>query len=225
MKYYLIQTLKGIALSGGLDNAVALSTKELGELLGISQQSASKRILDLLEHGYISRETGYRKQRIRITPQGEEILRREYADLSRIFEYKERLVLRGFVTTGSGEGQYYLQQRMYKNQFTEVLGAEPYEGTLNLRIVGEEATKLEVLRRARGILVSGFRDKGRSFGDVKCFRAKVRNYLCAIVMPKRSHHRDVVELVCKDHLRSKLALSDGDQVEMNITLSPVEPRE
>ena len=41
--------LRRIALLGGLRDSVTVSSRELGEALEMSQQSASKRILELLE--------------------------------------------------------------------------------------------------------------------------------------------------------------------------------
>jgi riboflavin kinase len=42
---------------------------------------------------------------------------------------------------------------------------------------------------------------------------------CAVVMPTRSHYTNVLEIVCKYHLRRTLGLRDGDQVEIIISLS------
>ncbi|MDR0778421.1 MAG: DUF120 domain-containing protein, partial [Methanomassiliicoccaceae archaeon] len=70
--------LRKIALLGGMDNYVAVSSRELGEALGMSQQSASKRILELLDAKYLVRDLGARRQRIKITDAAVDELRREY---------------------------------------------------------------------------------------------------------------------------------------------------
>ena len=57
--------LRKIALLGGIDDYIAVSSRELGDILEMSQQSASKRILELLELGLIVRDLGARKQRIK----------------------------------------------------------------------------------------------------------------------------------------------------------------
>jgi DNA-binding MarR family transcriptional regulator len=61
------------AIAAGADNASAL-----GRRLGISKQAAGKTILLLEERGYVSRDatTGVRLKRLRVTPLGEEMLRR-----------------------------------------------------------------------------------------------------------------------------------------------------
>jgi len=214
-----ITTLKQIALLGGVHNYIAISSRELGELLEISQQSASKKILELLSNGFIERDLGARRQRIRLTEKGFDLLRKEYSDYQRIFEMKDHMVIIGNIISGLGEGQYYVNQPEYQEQFQKKLWFKPYEGTLNVKIANQELPKLEILRKAEGISITGFEKEGRTFGDVKAFLAKVHNMECAVVMPNRSHYKNVIELMCKYHLRRTLGLQDGDQVEVIVSLS------
>ncbi|UCD93324.1 MAG: DUF120 domain-containing protein [Methanobacteriota archaeon] len=203
---------------GGIHDFVSISSSELGRILSISQQSASKRILELLELGLMTRDLGARSQRIKITKSGIDALMREYADFKRIFELKDQLTIRGSVTTGLGEGQYYVQQKGYLDQFEKKLWFLPYEGTLNLKIESAEQVKINMLESSEGILVDGFESKGRSFGEVKCFSAKIKGVECAVIMPVRSHHSNVLEVISKHHLRTTLGLEDGDLVELIIYL-------
>ena len=112
-----IATLKQIALLGGVHDYIAISSRELGELLDISQQSASKKILELLSNGLIERDLGARRQRIKLTEKGFDLLRKEYSDYQRVFEMKDHLVIVGTVISGLGEGQYYVTQPEYLDQF------------------------------------------------------------------------------------------------------------
>ncbi len=218
MKARHIQTLKSMALMGGIHDFVSVSSSELGRILSISQQSASKRILELLELGLLTRDLGARSQRIKITRTGIDSLMKEYADFKRIFELKDQLAIRGTVTTGLGEGQYYVQQKGYLDQFEKKLWFLPYEGTLNLRIESADLVKLNILESSEGILVDGFESEGRSFGEVRCFSAKIRGVECAVIMPVRSHHSNVLEVISKHHLRSTIGLEDGDLVELIVYL-------
>ncbi|MBU1159279.1 MAG: DUF120 domain-containing protein [Candidatus Thermoplasmatota archaeon] len=213
-----IATLKHIALMGGVHDYIAISSRELGNVLEISQQSASKKILELLGEGLIERDLGARRQRIKLTDKGFDLLRKEYSDYQRIFEMKDHLVILGTITSGIGEGQYYVNQEGYTEQFQKKLWFKPYEGTLNLRTDQHELSKLEILKKSEGILIKGFEKEGRTFGDVKCFLATIRNMECAVVLPVRSHHTDVIEVICKYHLRRSLGLKDGDQVELIVSL-------
>ncbi|HYS70851.1 MAG TPA: DUF120 domain-containing protein [Thermoplasmata archaeon] len=214
-----MDTLKQIALLGGVNAYVALSSKELGRALGVSQQSASQRILELLQAQLIERDLAVRKQRVRLSARGLELLRREHADYRRIFEFTDGgLRVRGNVASGLGEGAFYMKQHGYKEQFKRKLGFEPYEGTLNLRVRGVDLSSLDILRDEEGILIEAFADGGRTFGGAKCFPATVRGVDCCVILPLRTHHTDTLEVIARAHLRSKLGLADGDEVEVHVKL-------
>lgn len=218
LKPYHLATLKQIALMGGLGEYVSLSSRELGRVLGVSQQSASQRILELLRAGLVVRDLAARRQRITLSPRGVEILRNEYADYQRIFEEIKQLTISGYVVSGLGEGAFYMRQKGYKEQFKKKLLYEPYEGTLNIKLRPSDLSKIAILAREEGLFISGFESGGRTFGDAKCFLARLRNIDCAVIMPLRSHHTDVVEVISKQHVRTALGLSDGDLVELSVTL-------
>ncbi|HTY47214.1 MAG TPA: DUF120 domain-containing protein [Methanomassiliicoccales archaeon] len=214
----LILALRRIALLGGMHDYVSLSSRELGDMLEVSQQSASKRILEMLNEGWIVRDLGARRQRIKLTEKGMDALRQEYSEYQRIFETRDHLVIKGGIVTGMGEGQYYVTQEGYQEQFLHRLGFRPYEGTLNVRVSPTDLYKLDILRRSVGILIKGFERNGRTFGDVVCHKASLQNIECAVVVPSRSHYEDVIEVLCKYHLRRTLGLKDGDVVEVRVSL-------
>lgn len=213
-----IFALKKIALMGGIDDYISLSSRELGDMLDMSQQSASKRILELLENNLIDRDLGARKQRIKITSIGHDALRREYNDYRRIFELTDHIILHGNIKDGMGEGGYYINQPGYMRQFEEKLGYRPFFGTLNVAIDKDDVGKLDIVKNTAGILISGFTDEKRTFGDVIAYKAKIRNTDCAIVIPARSQYVDVIEIVCKYHLRRTLSLSTDDRVDVHVEL-------
>ncbi len=206
--------LRRIALLGGLRDSVTVSSRELGEALEMSQQSASKRILELLDEKYIERDVGARKQQIRITPKGAELLKKEYMEYRRIFENTDKMIIRGEVAQGMGEGGYYICQPGYSNQIRDLLGFVPFEGTFNVNILPEDIGKLDVIRKNKGILIKGFVSEGRTFGNVIAYKAKIKNLNCAIVVPERSHYRETIEIICQYHIRRTLSLDNGDRVDV-----------
>ena len=216
MKPYHIDTLKQIALRGGLKDFVAMSSRELGEALGVSQQSASQRILELLGAGLIQRDLATRRQRVKVSPKGLEALQREYADYLRVFETRDRLAITGKATSGLGEGAFYMKQKGYKEQFRRKLGFEPYEGTLNLKVSGPDLSKLIILQDEQGTPIDGFEAAGRTFGGAKVFRARLKGVECAVILPIRTHHTDVLEVISREFLRGKLGIADGDPVELHV---------
>ena len=215
--------LRKIALLGGLNNYVSVSSRELGDVLGMSQQSASKRILELLDEKYLVRDMGARRQRIKITDTGAEELRKEYNEYRRIFELTDHVTLNGKLSSGMGEGGYYITQKPYMDQFCAKLKFKPFEGTLNVKVAKEDLDKLEVVRNMPGNIIEGFEKDGRTFGSVRAYRAKIHNLDCAIVVPERSHYDDTMELVCKFHLRRTLSIKDGDDISVVVDLTPLSP--
>jgi len=204
------------------EGAVKISSAELGKRLGCSQQTASRRIIDLEEAGFITRELLPKGQRIGISPVGIELLIEIYLDLKEVFEEKKEMQIKltGIVTSGFGEGRYYMEKGPYRDEFKRLLRFDPYPGTLNLRL--SRRSDLEArkeLDRLEGLIVRGFPDEGRTFGDVKCFRALIGGIEGAVVMPLRSHHGpDHLEVVAPVKLRDELELEDGKGVVVEVVL-------
>ena len=210
--------LRKIALLGGIDDYIAVSSRELGDALEMSQQSASKRILELMEQKLIVRDLGARKQRIKLTEKGIDELKKEYNEYRRIFELEDHIVLHGKVANGMGEGGYYICQPQYMEQFEKILGFRPFEGTFNLSVDKEDMNKLEMMKSSSGYLINGFTNEGRSFGNVIAYKAKIRNIDCAVVVPERSHYKEIIEIICQYHLRRTLSLNEGDSVDLRVEI-------
>ena len=89
---------------------------------------------------------------------------------------------------------------------------------MNLKISCPDLAKLQILQESPGIEISGFEAAGRTFGGAKCFLATSGHVDCAVIMPIRTHHTDVLEVISKHYLRNALGLKDGDIVELAVTL-------
>ncbi len=211
-----IEILKILGLRGALNGFITVTSSELAEDLGTSQQTASNRILSLLKNGSIERKMGTRHQRIKITARGKDMLCKEYADYMAMFKPVEKIIMKGTVSAGLGEGQYYVAQ--YADQFKTSLGFKPFEGTLNLTVDEENAQKLSHVPRSAIIEIKSFKADGRSFGKVSCIPARIRDVQCAIVIPKRSHHINVIEVLAQYHLRKNLKIEEGEDLEIIIDI-------
>ena len=211
-------TLRKLALMGALDDYIMLSSRELGESLEMSQQSASKRILELIDNGLIVRDLGTRKQRIKITNKGVEEMKKEYSEYRRIFEKTDHLRIQGEVVSGMGEGGYYICQEGYVKQFEKKIGFVPFQGTFNVRIYPEEIGKLDIIRSTSGITIDGFSSEGRSFGSVIAYKCKIHNIDCAITVPERSHYVDILEIIAPCSIRRSLSLVDGDTIDVKVSI-------
>jgi len=212
--YGYAELLINIAKKGGAERSIELASKKLGKELKMSQQSAARKLKEAEEKGYIHRELTPKGQRIRLSKKGAEALKQVYSELAGIFKKTSQLVICGEVVSGLKEGSYYMKIPEYKKQFRERLGFSPYPGTLNLKLKNEEDIKArQELERFSGMGIEGFVKNGRTFGSVKCFRAKLGNFSGAVIMPARTHHGfNTLEFISKEKIRDKISLKDGDEI-------------
>ncbi len=242
MKTVLLAALKYIALQGGTRHPVHLSSQRLAAALDVSQQSGSRYLLSLAQSGHLARRLVRGGQVVTLRPPALAVLRREYGDYRLIFDAAPEVRLIGTLESGLGEGGYYIGQEGYMLQFLEHLGWVPYQGTFNLRIGEEGQPALEALRAAEGIAVEGFQREGRTFGRAQLFRATLSvgdmeqreapseaalersseghspGHACALIMPRRSHYRRVLELISPRYLRRHLGVNDGDRLAVTVRL-------
>lgn len=212
----LYYALKAIKTRAGARNQVVLSSGELAKGMGLSQQSASRILIKLVEGEYVTRTFQNRKQRITLTDNGLEMLYRELGSLSKILDLDSSINLSGVVQSGLGEGRYYISRKFYIIQFQDKLGFIPYLGTLNMKILPSFESPLRRLRSSPGIHIEGFETEDRTFGPVKVFKAKVAGHDCAVIFPERSVYTDVVEIISNKYLRGEFDLKDGDTVTVSV---------
>lgn len=211
-----LRLLRLLAHGGADRTPVELTSREVGDHLEVSQQGADRYLVELSKQGLIARSLGARKQRLTLTPAGVEVLRKEYHAYRRIFEGPARLRFSGAVSSGLGEGRYYLSQPGYIVQFQERLGYTPFPGTLNIRVDPKELLRIDGLRHWDGIRIDGFQASGRTFGGATCYVGRINGRPCHLIRPDRSHYQDVVELIAPESLRESLHVHDGDSVTVEI---------
>ena len=216
---YVVATLKALALRGGTGNFITVSTSELGAELGVSQQTASNRLIAMERTALIKRRRGIQSKDVLIPREGMEILRTEFADYQRIFTEPGAVILTGTVASGLGEGQYYLNKPGYRTQIQEKLGFRPFDGTLNIRVSEAEMAKLSMVPPESRVIIDSFKADGRTYGEAICIPISILGKKAAIIMPKRSHHTDVLEIISDSHLRSGFDLKDGDILKVTIVKS------
>jgi riboflavin kinase len=202
-----------------------ISTEFLAGKLGVSQQSASRHLIELERKGWIKRNITPEGCLIQVTELGINELKRLYSNLRFLMEtvYPPSVTLEGVVFTGLGEGAYYVSRDHYRRQFIEKLGFDPYPGTLNLKLVTDYDVKTRSeLEAYPAIEIEGFRSENRTFGPVKCYPAIIENKAKgALVSALRSHYdASVIELIAPICLRKHLALKDGHKVKVEVLTLP-----
>jgi riboflavin kinase len=209
---------------GGGRRLVTCTTSELGKSIGISQQSTSRKLVELENMNLIVRNYSQRGNSIKITPEGIASLEQVFTDLWMILttsarEISEKIILRGKVITGMAEGAYYMGQKAYQEQFSMILDFKPFPGTLNLQILDEITIRnFERLLRLPAKFISGFKDGDRVFGKVFIWPTFIlinnERIPAAIVRPERTHHINQIELIAPDHIKKKYGVKDGDELEI-----------
>ncbi len=220
MKQRLWFTLYGLLELGAGRRAVSTSTLELAKVLGLSQQTASRQLIELEKLGCIAKTASFRGVEVRITEGGMGELRGVYLRLKMLVEGGgSPLTVEGTVFTGFGEGAYYLSQKGYKDQFERKVGFTPCPGTLNLRLSPADTVKRRELETYPALLVKGFRRGSRQFGDVRCYPAMINGEVegAAILINRTHYDESVLEVIAPVNLRSALKLNDGSKVRLQFT--------
>ena len=213
-----------LAEMGAHRRTAKISTEYLAEKLGIAQQTASRYLIDLEQKGWIKRTITPDGSLIRIDEAGIKELQKLHSNLRLWIEttYPPSVTLEGTVFTGLGEGAYYTSKEIYRKQFIEKLGFEPYPGTLNLKLTSEYDLKTRMeLEAYPAVEIQGFKNEDRTFGVVKCYPAIVDNRVKgALISALRSHYdNSVLELIAPVNLRKQLKLKDGQKLKVEIQTS------
>lgn len=224
-KWQHIYMLFKLSEMGAYKRIAKISTEFLAEKLGISQQTASRNLIDLEHEGLISRKITPEGSLIKVEEKGIIELQRLYNNLKVLMEkaYPLSITIEGIVFSGLGEGAYYISKDEYKKQFLEKLGFEPYPGTLNLKLTTDYDLKARMeLDVYPAIEALGFKSEDRTFGVVKCYPAIIENKVKgALIAAMRTHYDfSVLEIISPVCLRKHLGLKDGNKVKVEILTLP-----
>jgi len=204
-----------IAKATGLYGELETSTSRLALELGISQQSVSRKLRELESTGFIERTISPRGVAVALTGRGKKEVEILFNELKSLFTGKKKQKkLLGIVSSGLGEGAYYISQKNYISQFKKKLGFRPFIGTLNL--LAEPTEILNFLSGEKPLEIAGFKTIEREFGSLQCFKVKINGKVAgAIVVPERTaHEKDLVEVIAPINLRKKFNLRDGKKIEL-----------
>jgi riboflavin kinase len=220
---HLYMLLK-LAEMGAYRRIAKISTEFLAEKIGISQQTASRYVIELERKGWIQRTITPEGSLIKIDDQGVRELQKLYSSLKVVLEtpYPPSVTLEGTVFTGLGEGAYYITKEHYRKQFIEKLGFEPYPGTLNLKLSTDYDIKTRMeLEAYPAVEIKGFKNEDRTFGLVKCYPAIIGNKVKgALITALRSHYDvSVLEIIAPVCLRKQLNLKDDVKVKVEVFTS------
>jgi len=202
--------------AGSPRESVVVSTSQLGQLLGVSQQTASRRLRALADEGLVEVGRTSGGQEVRFTPKGLAALESLQSELSDFLgAVNAKPAFSGVVTSGLGEGAYYV--RAYSSRLKIALGYAPFEGTLNLKIEGA----LPDFSRHTTEYIQSFKSGGRSFGGLAIapvtLKVGSKKVSCHLILPERTHHKGQLEFIFKSNLKKKLGVEAGDEVGVSLS--------
>jgi riboflavin kinase len=214
-----------LAEMGAFRRVAKVSTEYLAKKLGISQQTASRYLIELERKDWIQRNITPEGSLIKIEESGSKELQKLYSELKLLIEktYPPSVTLEGTVFTGLGEGAYYVTKEHYRQEIVEKLGFEPYPGTLNVKLSSDYDIKTRMeLDAYPAIEVRGFKNEDRTFGLVKCYPAIIGGIVKgALITALRSHYdASVLEIIAPVCLRKQLGLKDGNKVKVEVRTQP-----
>ena len=223
LKVQHILTLSYLLSKGAKHNFVPITTSSLGKSINKSQQAASKHLLELEQDGFIERIMSGRNVSVKITSKGySEIVKLFTAIRSGLDSLPSYVELKGTIVSGMGEGAYYMSRKGYTKQFKEKIGYIPFPGTLNISLTKNEYIEaVGQFDALDGVLIKGFSDGKRTYGWVKCFKAKLNKSTdCELIRLERTvHDKTIIELISKTNLRKSAKLSDGSKVTIRIPIN------
>ena len=124
------------------------------------------------------------------------------------------VVLEGTVTSGLGEGAYFMSMDHYKKEIKKKLGFDAFPGTLNIKTDKEN---IDPLKKNNPIIITGFKKDDKTFGGVSCYKAKINDIDGSIIMPHINKHKDnIIEFIAPVNLKSELNIKDGDKIKIEL---------
>ncbi|TMI73383.1 CTP-dependent riboflavin kinase [Candidatus Bathyarchaeota archaeon] len=219
MKPSHLLALYKLAEMGAYQRNVPYSTNLVAKSMGVSQQTASRRLIEMERLGLLTKSAEGRSQTVRITQEGLDSLTQMYRVLRSVFEApRAEVEINAVVFSGLSEGAYYMGLEGYRKQFRSKLGFDPFPGTLNLRVRKEDLGARRELGSNPFVEIEGFANKTRTYGAVKGYRAIINGEVQgAVIVPVRAHYgEDVIEVISPEKLRTRFNLKDGDSVNIRV---------
>ncbi len=204
---------------GAHEKFIRTSTVELAKECAISQQTASRKLIELEQRGFIERKIARHGQSVRLTQKAILELRDIYKNIRPVFEHTTKaIVIEGKVFSGMGEGGYYVSMPGYRKQFIQKLGFDPFPGTLNIKLESQRDLDAKAeLEKTSSIRIEGFSDDKRTYGAANCYKSTLGGIEASILAIERTHHpADVIEIISPHNLRKKLKLMDGSVVRVKM---------
>jgi len=130
---------------------------------------------------------------------------------------RESVKLRGMVTSGVRQSRFFTEIPWVKKQLIDKLGINPYPGTFNITVLGEDRDKLNRVRESKGIEIT---PEDVNFCTANSFPAVVNGKIkgAAIIPLVSNYPQAQLEVISSENIKRALSLKDGDPVEVEVYL-------
>jgi riboflavin kinase len=112
------------------------------------------------------------------------------------------MIIEGTIVSGFKEGSKYI--KIYKEKIKNLINKDLYEGTLNVKT----SLNIKNLKFKNLLKIDGF----DSYGAVYLTNCKINGEDAYIIIPEKTKHKNVFEIVSDVSLREKYNFKDGDKV-------------
>ncbi len=129
-------------------------------------------------------------------------------------------IIPGAVASGLGKGALFVSIEWVRSRLTELMGIPPFPGTLNVRVAPQIWAAL-FAQRTRFDLVSEPGMAGSCPGYLAAITLRTHSESVQqawVILPEVTVHTDFLEIVSPHHLRNMLGLSDGDFLEVIVSV-------
>ncbi len=222
LKIQHLLTLTQLLSKGAKHNFLTITTTDLGKSIKKSQQAASRHLLELEKDGFIDRIMNGRNVSVKITAKGySEMVKISTILHTSLQSFPSFIELNGILVSGMGEGAYYMSLKGYTKQFKTKIGYIPFPGTLNVKLSQKEHFEsVKQFDVFDGVMIKGFSDEKRTYGWVKCFKAKLNKSInCELIRLERTlHDSSIVEVISEKNIRRTANLSDGSKITIRIPI-------
>ncbi len=110
--------------------------------------------------------------------------------------------IEGIVVSGFKEGSRYV--KIYKEKIKNLINKDVYEGTLNVKIDFD----VKKIKFKDPLRIDCF----ENFGAVYIVNCKLNGEGAFIIIPEKTKHKNIIEIISNVSLREKYKFKDGDKV-------------